>query len=217
MDAALNWDEFRLVKAIADSRSLAGAADVLGLNHSTVFRRLGALEAVVGAPLFERSRSGYDPTAAGDEMIALANQMSDSIVDFERRVAGRDAKPTGRLTVTTVDAIGQRFMPSILSQFQAQNPGVVIDLILSERELNLSPAGRGRRDPGDQRPARDAGRPAHLHGALGPSTAAATSPTGSGPARSTRCRSPDSPTTSGPLPARAGSNRTSARSGSPRA
>ena len=138
MDAALNWDEFRLVKAIADSRSLAGAADILGLNHSTVFRRLGALEAVVGAPLFERSRSGYDPTAAGDEMIALANQMSDSIVEFERRVAGRDFKPTGRLTVTTVDAIGQRFMPSILSQFQTQNPGVVIDLILSERELNLS-------------------------------------------------------------------------------
>ncbi len=138
MDAALNWDEFRLVKAIADTRSLAGAAAVLGLNHSTVFRRLGALEQVVGAPLFERSRSGYHPTAAGEEMIALAHRISDLVMDFERRVAGRDAKPTGRLTVTTVEAIGQRFLPSILSQFQIQNPGVVIDLILSEQELNLS-------------------------------------------------------------------------------
>ena len=138
MDAALNWDEFRLVKAIADTRSLAGAAAILGLNHSTVFRRLGALERALGTPLFERSRSGYHPTAAGEEMIALANRMSDFIVEFERRVAGRDVKPTGRLTVTTVEAIGQRFMPAILSQFQAQNPGVVIDLILSERELNLS-------------------------------------------------------------------------------
>ena len=138
MDAALNWDEFRLVKAIADTRSLAGAAAILGLNHSTVFRRLGALERAVGAPLFERSRAGYHPTAAGDEMIALANRMSDFIVEFERRVAGRDIKPTGRLTVTTVEAIGQRFMPAILAQFQVQNPGVVIDLILSERELNLS-------------------------------------------------------------------------------
>jgi len=138
MDVALNWDEFRLVKAIADSRSLAGAAEILGLNHSTVFRRLGALEAAVGSPLFERSRSGYHPTAAGDEMIALANLMADSIVELERRVAGRDVKPTGRLRVTTVDAVGQRFMPSILAQFQTQNPGVVIDLILTERELNLS-------------------------------------------------------------------------------
>src|SRR5271165_1021451 len=138
MDAELSWDEFRLVKAIADSRSLAGAAALLGLNHSTVFRRLGALEARVGAPLFERSRFGYDPTAAGDEMIALANLMAESIMEFERRVAGRDARPTGRLKVTTVEAIGQRFMPAILAQFQGQNPGVVIDLILSEQELNLS-------------------------------------------------------------------------------
>ena len=138
MDAALSWDEFRLVKAIADSRSLAGAAAALGLNHSTVFRRLGALEAAVGGPLFERSRSGYDPTPAGDEMIALANQMADSIDEFERRVAGRDVKPTGRLRVTTVEVVGQRFMPSILAQFHAQNPSLVIDLILSEREMNLS-------------------------------------------------------------------------------
>ena len=138
MDAALSWDEFRLVKAIADSRSLSGAAALLGLNPSTVFRRLGALEVEVGAPLFERSRSGYDPTPAGEEMVALANRMADSIVEFERRVAGRDARPTGRLRVTTVEAVGQRFMPSILAAFQAQNPGVVIDLVLSERELNLS-------------------------------------------------------------------------------
>ena len=59
MNAELSWDEFRLVKAIADSRSLGGAADLLGLNHSTVFRRLAALETSVGARLFERSRHGY--------------------------------------------------------------------------------------------------------------------------------------------------------------
>ncbi len=138
MSFTLSWDEFRLVKAIADTRSLAGAGALLGLNHSTVFRRLAALETAVGARLFERSRAGYAPTAEGDEMIALANQMADSVMDFERRVAGRDAKPTGLLRVTTVEAIGQHLMPSILTQFQAQNPGVVIDLVLSERALNLS-------------------------------------------------------------------------------
>src|SRR5271166_2116951 len=125
MNADLDWDEFRLVKAIADSRSLAGAAERLGLNHSTVFRRLAALEAGVGARLFERSRAGYEPTAAGDEMIALANTMADSIVEFERRIAGRDVKPTGQLRVTTADVIGQHFMPAIMAQFQTQNPGVI--------------------------------------------------------------------------------------------
>ncbi len=138
MNADLDWDEFRLVKAIADSRSLAGAAERLGLNHSTVFRRLAALESGVGARLFERSRAGYEPTAAGDEMIALANTMADSIVEFERRIAGRDVKPTGQLRVTTADVIGQHFMPAIMAQFQTQNPGVIIELILSNQILNLS-------------------------------------------------------------------------------
>ncbi len=138
MNAALNWDEFRLVKAIADSRSLTGAASILGLNHSTVFRRLGALEEAVGGPLFERSRSGYDPTPAGEEMIALATTMADSVVEFERRVAGRDVKPAGRLRVTTSETIGLRFLPPILAQFQGQSPNVVVDVILSEQPLNLA-------------------------------------------------------------------------------
>jgi len=62
MDAALSWDEFRLVKAIADSRSLSGAAALLGLNPSTVFRRLGALE-VEGCPIaYRRWGGGGRPT-----------------------------------------------------------------------------------------------------------------------------------------------------------
>jgi len=138
MSADLNWDEFRLVKAISDSRSLGRAAAVLGLNHSTVFRRLAALETTVGARLFERSRGGYEPTAAGAEMISLAAKMADSIVEFERRIAGRDAKPTGQLRVTTAEALGQHFMPAVLTQFQDQNPGVVIELILADHLLNLS-------------------------------------------------------------------------------
>ena len=138
MNEDLSWDEFRLVKAIADSRSLGGAADLLGLNHSTVFRRLAALEKTVGAHLFERSRSGYEPTAAGDEMIALASNMADSIIEFERRVAGRDFKAVGQLRVTAPEAIGQHFMPAIMAQFQARNPGMMIELVLSDQVLNLS-------------------------------------------------------------------------------
>ena len=104
MNSGLSWDEFRLVKSIADARSLVGAAELLGVNHSTVFRRLAVVESSVGARLFERSRAGYEPTAAGEEMIALATTMANSIVEFERRVAGRDIKPTGELSVTTSES-----------------------------------------------------------------------------------------------------------------
>ncbi|HXW19035.1 MAG TPA: LysR family transcriptional regulator [Roseiarcus sp.] len=138
MNSPLNWDEFRLVKAIADSRSLVGAAETLGLNHSTVFRRLGAIETTLGAPLFERSRAGYQPTAAGEEMVALATSMSESIVDFERRVAGRDVKPTGELRVTTVDSLAVYLLAPMLARFRRLNPGVHLDLILAGQNLNLS-------------------------------------------------------------------------------
>jgi DNA-binding transcriptional LysR family regulator len=138
MNSGLSWDEFRLVKSIAEARSLVGAAERLGVNHSTVFRRLAAVESAVGARLFERARAGYEPTAAGEEMIALASTMAESVLEFERRVAGRDIKPTGELTVTVPGAVGLHFMPAIVAQFQAQNPGVVVELIMTNQTLDLS-------------------------------------------------------------------------------
>lgn len=138
MNSPLSWDEFRLVKAIADARSLVGAADALGLNHSTIFRRLGAVEKALGARLFERSRSGYQPTPAGEEMVGLATSMSDSVVEFERHIAGRDVKPSGELRVTTVDSIAVYLLPPILVRFRRLNPGVHLDVILSAQQLNLS-------------------------------------------------------------------------------
>ena len=138
MNSGLSWDEFRLVKSVAEARSLVGAAEILGVNHSTVFRRLAAVELAVGARLFDRSRAGYEPTAAGQEMIALASTMAELVLEFERRVAGRDIKPAGELTVTVPGAVGLHFMPVIVAQFQAQNPGVAVELILSNQTLDLS-------------------------------------------------------------------------------
>ena len=56
-------------------------------------------------------------------MIALATTMANSIVEFERRVAGRDVKPTGQLRVTTLETVGQHFLPAIMAQFQARYSG----------------------------------------------------------------------------------------------
>src|SRR5579863_9065139 len=138
MNSPLNWDEFRLVKAVADSRSLVGAAESLGLNHSTVFRRLGSIETTLGAQLFERSRSGYEPTPAGEEMVTLATTMSESIIEFERHVAGRDVKPTGELRITTVDSVAVYLLGPILARFRSLYPGVHLDVILAAQNLNLS-------------------------------------------------------------------------------
>ncbi len=138
MPNATAWDEFRLVKAIADAKSLTGAAEALGLNHSTVFRRLGALEASLGARLFERSRGGYAPTPAGEEMIRVAGRMEQELIDFERAVAGRDPKPAGELRIATNDAFLHWLIGPALNSFRKAYPAILLDITVSHQPLNLS-------------------------------------------------------------------------------
>jgi DNA-binding transcriptional LysR family regulator len=134
----VSWDEFRLVKAIAESGSLAGAGDILDLNHSTVFRRLNALELELGSRLFERARAGYLPTPAGEEMVALAERMFDDITDFERRISGRDVKPTGELRITTNDSFVAHLLTPLFGEFCKVYPEIKLDVVIENRALNLS-------------------------------------------------------------------------------
>lgn len=134
----LAWDDFRLIKAIADRRALPAAASALGLNHSTVFRRLGQIEETLGVKLFERHRSGYVATPAGDEMAQLAERVDGDITAFARRLAGQEIKPAGELRVTTNDTLLVDLLTPVFSAFLAQCPDIRLDILLSNQSLNLS-------------------------------------------------------------------------------
>lgn len=134
----MEWDDFRLVKVIAEHRALGPAADALRLNHSTVFRKLNALEEQLGTRIFERSRNGYVLTAAGEEMLLIASQMAEAVTDFERRVAGMDARPTGELRVTTTESIFSYLLVPVFAKFREAYPGITLDVIVDSRALNLS-------------------------------------------------------------------------------
>jgi DNA-binding transcriptional LysR family regulator len=135
---SVSWDDFRLVKAIADQRSLGGAAEMLNVNNSTVFRRLNSLEEQLGVRLFERARSGYLLTSAGEEMVGLAGRMSESIVEFERRIAGQDVRPSGELRVTTTDTIFSHLVAPMFCAFRTKYPEITLDFVIENRALNLS-------------------------------------------------------------------------------
>ena len=85
------WDDFRLVRAVAERGGLTRAAAHLGINHSTAFRRLAQIEAALDVALFERLRTGYRPTPAGEAMLAAAARMEADVAQFGRAVAGRAA------------------------------------------------------------------------------------------------------------------------------
>lgn len=143
MTEPLNWDEFRIVRAIAEAQSLSGAAELLGLNHSTLFRRLAAMETRLGLRLFERERSGYRPTAAGEDMVALATLMGDTIAEFERRVSHNDLRLSGRVRVTALTSLGALALPPILTGLAGVHPGLHVEVILTESVLDLE---RGEAD-----------------------------------------------------------------------
>jgi DNA-binding transcriptional LysR family regulator len=134
----LAWDDLRLIKSIAEVRSLPAAADLLGVNHSTVFRRLGQLEEALDTKLFERHRTGYTLTAVGEEMVELAQKVDDEITAFTRKLAGREITPAGELRVTTNDSLLIHLLTPLFAHFHRQCHDVRLDVVLANQELNLS-------------------------------------------------------------------------------
>src|SRR5215471_16313920 len=102
----MEWDDLRIVLAILPEGTLSGAARRLGVTHSTVFRRLGAIEEKIGARLFERFRDGYVPTPAGETAAESAARLEEEVLTLERKLSGQDLRPFGMVRITTTDTLG---------------------------------------------------------------------------------------------------------------
>lgn len=138
MQKPFSWDDLRLVLAIARSGNLAAAAATLALNHSTLFRRLNALERDLGSKLFERLGTGYRATAAGTRMIEAAERMEAEALALDRDLTGRDARLSGQLRVTCSDTIAQGVLTGEIARFRVTHPGIEIDLVVDNRVVDLS-------------------------------------------------------------------------------
>ncbi|MHB0775638.1 LysR family transcriptional regulator [Halomonas sp. WWR20] len=132
------WDDLQVVLAIAETGSLSGAARQLALSHATIFRRLGELERRMGVRLFERSRTGYAPTLAGEDMAATAARVANEIDGAERRLMGLDLALSGTLRITTTDTLLMGLLTPIFADFRASHPQVILEVVVSNRTLNLT-------------------------------------------------------------------------------
>jgi DNA-binding transcriptional LysR family regulator len=118
---------------------LTGAAQLLGIDHSTAFRRLAAIESRLGQPLFERLPGGiYHPTPVGERMIAAAERMEDETLALARDIAGRDPRLTGELKVTSSETLAHRVLVPHLAAFRRAHPGIVLELTIENRVLSLT-------------------------------------------------------------------------------
>ncbi|GGY04986.1 LysR family transcriptional regulator [Litchfieldella qijiaojingensis] len=134
----IQWEDLRVVLAIAEAGSLSGAGRRLELSHATVFRRLGDIERRLGVTLFERSRSGYAPTAAGEDLAATAARIETEVLGAERRVVGRDLRLSGSIRVTTTDTLLMGLLSPIFADFRRAHPDIVLEVAVSNQLFNLS-------------------------------------------------------------------------------
>src|SRR6195952_5214108 len=134
----IDWDDIRYFLAVARGGSVRTAAKNLGVNHATVLRRIAQLEERLGALMFEKLPAGYRLTAAGEEVLELANQMEASSHQLETRVFGRDQSVRGLLRVTLAPPLATHLLMPDFAEFARLHPDIEMEILSSGELANLT-------------------------------------------------------------------------------
>ncbi len=134
----IDWDDVRYFLAAARDGSVRAAAGRLGVNHATVLRRIAQLEHRLGTQMFEKLPSGYRLTAAGEEVLELAEQMEASSHQLETRVFGRDRSVRGLLRVTLPPFLAAHLLMPDLADFARLHPDIEMEIVSTGDVVNLT-------------------------------------------------------------------------------
>jgi DNA-binding transcriptional LysR family regulator len=132
-----NWDDIRYFLAVTRGGSVRAAADALGVNHSTVIRRIAQLEKLLGSKVFEKLPSGYRLTPAGVEIVDLAEQMEAKSDQLETLIFGRDQGLRGKLRITLAPALASGLLMPDFATFSATHPEIELEVVASQGPVNL--------------------------------------------------------------------------------
>ncbi len=133
----MSWDDLRFVLALARAGSLLGAAKSLGVDHTTVGRRVEAAEAALRVRLFTRTTAGVTATADAERLLAPIRQVEEAVLSVERVAHAQGANLTGTVRVTAPETFGASYLAPIVSAFGRQHPGLVVELVASGEVLDL--------------------------------------------------------------------------------
>jgi len=130
------WDEIRTAYHVARLGTVSGAAEALGVHHATVIRHVDALEARLGAKLFQRHARGYTATEAGQDLLQVASTTDDQFTQLVGRIRGKGADVTGELLVTSLPILSPRLTP-VLTEFLELHPETRIRFLTDARLFRL--------------------------------------------------------------------------------
>ncbi len=133
----LPWDDLRVLIALLRTRSLVGAAESLGLDRSTISRRVVSIERQIGAPLFLRTREGLRPAAAAERLRPHLERVEAEILAFQVALGSSDDGASGLVRVATSEAFATFLVQKGLLDLRRDHPGIVLELLGGNRPLDL--------------------------------------------------------------------------------
>ncbi|RDE23076.1 LysR family transcriptional regulator [Motiliproteus coralliicola] len=131
-----DWNDIHVAFQVANHGTLSAAAEALGVHHSTVLRRVNALEKRLGTRLFHRHPRGYTPTEAGMLLTQVAENTQAGFDRLLGKLQGTDTQLSGTLVVTTVNSMISNLMP-MLAEFQQLYPQVRLEYAADSRIMKL--------------------------------------------------------------------------------
>ena len=133
-----NWDDLRFFLALCREGSATGAGRALEVNHTTVARRIRALEDNLGTRLFDHSRNGYEMTQAAEDMYDHARRMEEITQAIDRDVFGQDTELKGPLKITLSHDVAERLLVPRLREFHDAYPCIDLDILTTTGLVDLA-------------------------------------------------------------------------------
>ena len=138
----LRADDLRYLLAVARTGRLVAAADALGVDHTTVSRRIAALEKILGLRLMERGTEGWTLTDAGKAVSENARTIEDALARVADAVSGQGTPSLhGTVRVSAPDGFGSVIATPALARIRRHHPGLHVELVTATRQLTMHASG----------------------------------------------------------------------------
>jgi DNA-binding transcriptional LysR family regulator len=134
----MDWDKLRIFHAVAEAGSFTHAGESLNLSQSAVSRQISALEESLNVSLFHRHARGLILTEQGELLYRTAHEVFAKLAMAEAQLTESKDRPKGQLKITTTVALGSTWLTPRMGEFIEVYPDVTVDLLLDDRELDLS-------------------------------------------------------------------------------
>jgi DNA-binding transcriptional LysR family regulator len=134
----INWDNLRYVLMVANKGSIAAAARELGVNRTTVLRRINTFQQNLNCRIFDRGDNGYVLSPEAEKMIYAAREVESTLFNMQRQIAGHELKLEGELRVTTTDTFMLSLLGPHLASFQQTHPHIVVEVQMTNIIIDLN-------------------------------------------------------------------------------